>query len=156
MTKPGETKRRRTGATTDSTNAEEEVATAPSSDQSLDLPEGVDSCSSTSAQSLQFANLSSVENAISPSSASATCNQVTDFSSSTPVFTTPTTSRQGSSSCTPKNSKGCIHKAKCDNLQKKNRRLKGKVSELKKNIKELRSVSFALIRGALDTTINSC
>ena len=141
MTKPGETKRRRTGATTDSTNAEE-VATAPSSDQSLDLPEGVDSCSSTSAQSLQFANLSSVENAISPSSASATCNQVTDFSSSTPVFTMPTTSWQGSSSCTPKNSKGCIHKAKCDNLQNKNRRLKGKVSELKKNIKELRSVSF--------------
>ena len=132
MTKPGETKRRRTSATSDSTNAEKEVATSPSSDQSLDLPEGVDSCSSTSAQSLQFANLSSVENAISPSSASATCNQVTDFSSST-----PTSSWQGSSLCMPKSSEGCIHKAKCINLPKKTRRLKAKVSELKKSIKEL-------------------
>ena len=143
MTKSSETKRRRTSATTDSTHAEEEVATTASSDQSLDLPEGADACSSTSAHSLQFANLSSVENAISPSSASATCNQVTDFSSSTPVFTTPTSSWQGSSLCTPKNCKGCInHKAKCNNLQKKNRRLKGKVLELKKSIKELRSVSI--------------
>jgi len=74
--------RRRTSATTDSSSAhvEEEIATAPSSVQSLELPEGADICPSTSAQSLQFANLSSVENTISPSPASATCDQVTDFS----------------------------------------------------------------------------
>ena len=142
MTTSCKTKRRRTSATTDSAHAEEEVATAPSSDLSLDLPEEADSCSSTSAQSLQTANLSSVENTISPSPASATCNQVTDFSSSTPAFTTPTSSWQGLSMCTSKNSKGCIHKAKFNNLQKKNKRLKGKVLELKKSIKELQSVSF--------------
>ena len=134
-------KRRRTSTTTDTTHAEEEVATAPGSDQSLDLPEGAHSCSSTSAQSLQFANLSSVENPISPS-ASANCDQVTNFSSSTPAFTTPTSSLQGSSLCTPKNFAGRIHRAKCYNLQRKNRSLKGKVSELKKSIKELRSVSI--------------
>lgn len=53
--------------------------------------------------------------------------EVTDFPSSTLFFTIPTSSWQGSSLCTPKNSKDCIHKAKCNNLQKKNRRLKGKV-----------------------------
>ena len=49
-----ENKRRRASATTDSTHAEKEVATSPSSGESVDLPAGADSCSSTSAQSLQL------------------------------------------------------------------------------------------------------
>ena len=55
--------------------------------------------------------------------------------------TTPLTSRKlsvaNNQAC-----KGCIHRKRCHNLQRVNKRLKGTVAEMKKTIKELHSVSI--------------
>ena len=44
--------------------------------------------------------------------------------------------------CSAQNFKGCIHKMKCRNLQRVNKRLRVKLADLKKTISELESVSI--------------
>lgn len=73
-----------------------------------------------------------------PPSYSASDNTTAPFSTTS---TTPLTSHKtlvaDSQGC-----KGCIHRKKCHNLQRVNKRLKGTVEEMKKTIKELSSVSI--------------
>ena len=84
---------------------------------------------------------SSVEEAITPSSAAS----LVDYSS-TPV-STPSSSfvrekELSQKPCSAQNFKGCIHKMKCRNLQRVNKRLQVKLADLKKTISELESVSI--------------
>jgi len=73
---------------------------------------------------------------------SSSASQVVDPSSSSAPASTPLTSAQPKAAViTPVSCKGCQHKAKVANLQRANKRPKGKVATLKKTIAELQSVS---------------
>ena len=66
-----------------------------------------------------------------------TCTSATLSKSSTTPLTSHKTSVANNQGCN-----GCIHQKRCHNLQRVNKRLKGKVAEMKKTIEELHSVSI--------------